>query len=248
MLGTQRTGSSALTSALNNYRQIACGNEWILRAPTWRKLAYARRFLDDASVDMPLSVTRGAGRLTVSSKPERAAVGFKILFRSSALWWFKPDYSPSIVIDRLRGILSWLESDTSIAVIHITRSDHVAWARSKYLSQMTNLFFDTAYPTTQIGAINIDSAVRAIKSKILIDREITLLQRRGNFLRIDYECFKDNIEVAASLVKDLICPEAERDFENCYITKPQTTDTVNCYNQITNYDALKKRLQAEKLL
>src|SRR5687767_14704586 len=124
IVGTQRTGSSALAESIGLHPRIACGWEWTLYIPPHRKISTARKALDR---DFSGLSEKHQNQVQAHLKNNKQVIGYKRLFRSSDKWLFHPRYAPALLIDRLEAHLDWWRSDPTIHIVHIVRRDDLAW-------------------------------------------------------------------------------------------------------------------------
>lgn len=207
IVGTYRSGSSAVTEAMNSHPGILCGLEWTLRTPFWKKLHVAKTALTgDFSTLLPRH--RDAARSGFS--PATRVIGFKRLFRSSDKWMIHPKFAPALAVDRLEAHLDWLASDSSIRVIHIVRRDNIAWLRSKVLADASGKYSGSKYPDGLQLRIDVNEAKRRVATKTWIDGRLAALSVSNPYCRVDYESFAaDNRRVARELVSFLGCDPEE---------------------------------------
>ena len=77
IVGTQRTGSSALAEIINTHPEIACGWEWTEHMPYLNKLKALERGLAGDFRDLDQKTQR---HIVESIKPETRWLGFRRLF------------------------------------------------------------------------------------------------------------------------------------------------------------------------
>lgn len=207
IVGTYRSGSSAVTEAMNSHPRIMCGYEWTLRIPFWRKLQVAKSALEGDFSHL-LQRHRDAAQSGISS--ETRVIGFKRLFRSSNKWLIHPRFAPALAVDRLEAHLKWLADDPSIRVVHIVRRDNIAWLRSKVLADASGKYSGGQYPDDLRLRIGVNEARRRVATKTWIDGRLAALSVSNPYCRVDYESFAaDNRRVARSLVSFLGCDPEE---------------------------------------
>ncbi len=80
IVGTQRTGSTALVRSMTFHPEIACGGEWTQHAPSHRKLWTAEQSL---SANFAVLTAPQRRRIELSFGEHTRWLGFKLLFRSS---------------------------------------------------------------------------------------------------------------------------------------------------------------------
>jgi hypothetical protein len=239
ILGTQRTGSTALHRALNFHPAIACGNEWTQDVSPLRKFDVTERGLRG---DFSVLSERQRRRIGPKFGPETRMLGFKILFRSSDKWLLHPRLAPALWADRLEGYIRWVAQRPALRVIHIVRSDSMEWLKSKYLSDATQSWTGRQYPESLRIEVPVARALRRLACKGWIDSRIATLGHTNPYLRIAYEDFlASNRESVAALVSFLGCDAAHLDtFDYKRLTK-QSRRSARDY--IANFDELTTALR-----
>lgn len=206
VLGTQRTGSSAMAKLINLHPHILCGLEWTNNTSMIKKIDTAQRLLSSN-----FELLQGFHKEYVQKKDDQIIrwVGFKILFSSSDKWIVHPKYGVALWIDRLNGHLQWLKKQEHIHIIHIVRNDNLDWLKSVFLAKTTKMFSGKTYPKGIKIHIDTGKAVSRIKSKRWVDNQVSLLKFTNPYLRVDYESFKnDNRQTAAKITDFLNCGPA----------------------------------------
>lgn len=188
IMGTQRTGSTVLYRTLNFHPKIACGAEWVLRTPWWKKLRTAESLLNG---DLSTLAAWQLEMISPNITPNTEWMGFKVLFRSTDKWVFHPSFGPALWLDRFSSFLSWVASRSDIHVIHIQRNDDIDWLKSKYLASSTGRYVAKPYPDRVKVEIPIRRALRRLRAKDWIDSRIATLADTNPYLRISYEEFVD---------------------------------------------------------
>ena len=72
IVGTYRSGSSAVTEAMNSHPRIMCGYEWTLPIPFWKKIRVAKSALGGVFAIAPAPSRRGS----VGISPATSVIGF----------------------------------------------------------------------------------------------------------------------------------------------------------------------------
>lgn len=243
IVGTQRTGSSALAECIGTHQQVSCGWEWTQRVPFWKKIQIAEKALD--------------GNFTVLDEHNRkhmqsifhhgiTLIGFRRLFRSSNKWRVHPRHSPALWIDRLEGHVEWIKSQPSLNVIHIVREDNIDWIKSKYLAKESNMFVGNQYPEGLKVIVDIKDAVARLQSKAWVDSRLACLASTNSYLQVSLEDFVKNKEVVlARSFSFLGVPPVELCAAATRIKK-QSTHSAEDY--IINYQELLMKLNEASLL
>lgn len=242
VLGTQRTGSSAVAKLINLHPDILCGLEWTNRAPMQRKMALARELLacDFRSLE-------GFDREYVSRKSiERLSwIGFKILFSSSNKWIIHPRYSPALWFDRLNGHLRWIRGQKHIHVIHIVRNDNMEWLKSVFLAKATQMFSGKNYPEGYRIRIDPNNAIARLISKKWVDERIATLQSTNPYCRIEYEEFKNDNRRTAENILNFLNMSTSLDYGSYNAVRQSKSDARE---YISNYEDLRRAMKRRNLL
>ena len=243
VVGTQRTGSSAIAEAIGLHPEIACGWEWTLHTPLRNKVSVGRHALAG-----DFSELRQAEREHIQSllNPSRRWLGYRCLFRSSDKWLVSPVLSPAIHLDGLFPHLRWLRSEPDIHVVHIVRRDNVAWLRSKYLSKETNAYSGKQYPQDMSVEIPMREAIRRIVAKNWLDACLADVRGHSPYLKVVYEDFVADEKREVDRVYDFLScgPFAITDVERRLSPQSSTRPSA----QISNFDELSTCLAERGLL
>lgn len=193
IVGTQRTGSSALADGIGLHPAVACGWEWTLRTPPAQAIRVAEAALNgDFSV---LAADERAHMLDVYSD-RTCALGFRRLFRASDKWLIHPRLSPALWIDRIEAHIAWLRRRPDIRVIHIVREDNLAWFRSRKIARKSGIHFGSPYPADVRITADLAEARRRVLAKNWVDRRLAALCASNPYLRVSYDEFRqDNLRV-----------------------------------------------------
>lgn len=244
IVGTQRTGSTALYQSLNCHPEIACGGEWV-QYVTWHKKL---KVIQDA-LDGNFTVLTPRDQQLISKVYHQRTrwLGFKLLFRSSDKWLLHPRFSPSLWLDRLEEYLRWLSQRPDIHVIHIIRRDAMEWLKSKYLSSETGLFSGKQYPDGIKVKIPLNGAVKRLYTKNWIDTRLATLANTNPYLRVYYEDFlMCNYTAILPLIQFLQCDPMKLVKADDGILKRQSKSSVE--NYVLNYNQLFTELKHRDLL
>jgi len=239
VLGTQRTGSTALFRALNFHPAVACGGEWVHDKPPHQKVSTARRALQ---ADFSALVPRYRDQIEEEFCDESRWLGCKVLFRSSDKWFLHARTSPALLLDRLEAFRAWLCRQSEIRIIHLTRDDSIEWLKSKYLSSKTGFYTNKPYPEGTKIAIPIRRAIKRLQTKDWIDLRVASLARTNPYLHVSYEDFlHSNPETLETLMQFLECDPSRIEETNRRNIRKQSKGTARDY--ISNYDELKEAVQ-----
>lgn len=244
IVGTQRTGSSALAETIGFHPDIACGWEWTQLAPRRSKIRLAERAL--AGDFLELAPDERSHMQKVFTPP-RDWLGFRRLFRSSNKWMFHPRYAPALWQDRLEDHVAWLSGRQDIHIIHLIREDNIAWLKSKYFSKKTGLYVGKPYPSITSVKIPVVSALARVQSKHWVDARLSTLKDTNPYCLVRYEDFcTDKVDVANMIFKFLDCDNCKIDLSEKGGRKRQSTGDIS--DGILNIDDLATALRERGLM
>lgn len=245
IVGTQRTGSSALGDGLGLHPDVVCGWEWTVRAKPWDSIRLAERALKG---DFNSLAVRHQEHMAGQHIAGDTVLGFRKLFRSASWWLIHPRFSPALWLDRFEGYLAWLRRHPDIKIIHIYRSDNMAWLKSKALSRKSGRYFGEAYQQDLTAAINVNEAKRRILAKNWVDSRLSTLGETNPYIEVCYERFLENNHVVLSeVLKFLGCdPDRLPELELHMRAKPQSKKGTQ--DMLLNYAELELALGQQGLL
>lgn len=244
IVGTQRTGSTALFRSLNFHPDVACGSEWTQDVPAHRKIRVAERGL---AGDLTALSDRQRRRIESFLTPEARWLGFKLLFRSSGFWRVHPRLAPALWLDRLEAFRRWIAAHPDLHVIHVMRNDPVEWLKSKYLADTSRAFAGQDYPEGLTVNIPPGEAIRRLECKAWVDGRLSLLARSNPYVGVTYEEFLESDRaIVDRLMKFLGCDPAKLgEFE---YRKQQKQSKRTARDYVTNFDQLVAALRSSGLV
>ena len=243
IVGTQRTGSSALAESIGLNSKISCGGELTLHVPYSRKLKAAQRALDS---DFSLLTEGGRDFMLKKFSPMRPWLGFRWLFHSSDKWIVHPRFSPVLWLDRLEDFLRWIVRRPDIHIIHIVRHQGLDWLKSVYVARKAKVYSRQPYPEGIKVRIPKRAAIFRLRAKDWIDYRVATLTNTNPYLRLQYEDFAANqIAITASALEFLQCDPTNMRISERRLRK-QSKGGVADY--VLNYDELLKTLVRLDLL
>lgn len=244
IVGTQRTGSTALFRSLNFHPDVACGSEWTQDVLAHRKLIVAERAL---SGDFSALSPRQRRRIDQVYTADKRWLGFKLLFRSSGAWMLHPRYAPALCLDRLEAFIRWIAARPEMRIIHVTRNDAVDWLKSKYLADRSRAFAGKGYPEGLTVRVPVGEAVRRLRAKAWIDTRLASLSASNPYIRVSYEEFLDSDRaIVGRLMQFLDCDlQKLGDFE---YRKQQRQSKGSARDYIRNYDQLVSSLRDARII
>lgn len=235
IVGTQRTGSTALVRSLTFHPEIACADEWTQRVHPHRKLAFTARAL---AGDFSELTAGQRSRIEPKFGENTRWLGFKVLFRSSDKWVISPRFAPALWMDRLGGFRKWLAARPQVHVIHIVRRDSLDWLKSKYLADKSRAYAaGRSYPEGMTVEIPIAEAIRRLEAKDWLDARLALLARTNPYLCISYEEFLESDRAVVMRLMEFLDCDAGKLGEFDY-RKQQKQAKRSAREYISNYDAL----------
>jgi len=243
IVGTQRTGSSALAEVISLSPRVACGWEWTRTVSWWKRIKTAQRAL---AGDFSCLSQRYRNHMAQILTPECSWLGFRRLFSSSPKWLIHPRFSPALWIDRLEAHIHWLARTTNIHIIHIVRRDSLEWLKSVYLSKQSGLYVGKAYPEDINVTIRISEAVARLRSKDWVDSRLATLRNSSPYLQVSYEDFLANPDrVTGTALRFLGCGPIVSNTKGRHIYKQSRRQAAD---YISNYNELYEKLERLDLL
>lgn len=243
IIGTQRTGSTALFESLNGHPEVACGAEWPRYMLWHNKIRHLQRAL---SGDFTVLSPRHREKITQIYRPQIRWLGCKLLFRSSDKWLVHPRFAPALWLDRLEAYLRWLARCPDISIIHVVRCNAVEWLKSKYLAQATGVYNGEQYPDGLQLNISLPEAIKRLCAKNWIDNRLATLAESNPYLRVCYEDFlKSNHSVFVSVLQFLRCDATQITMRAPSVRRQSKGSAAN---YVSNYDNLVTELERRDLL
>lgn len=241
IVGTQRTGSSALADAMGTHPHIACGWEWTQRGWLANKVRLAERGLKG---DFSRLDAHNRAHMRQVCGEQTQWLGFRRLFRSSDKWMFHPRISPPLWVDRFEAHLNWLRTRPDIHIIHIVRGDNIEWIKSKALARENRAFVGRPYADDPVS-IHIPGAIRRLMSKNWVDDRLHTLAQSNPYLRVRYEAFvADEAAILSQVYAHLRCDPQLQPVREKKLLKQST---LNTRDYLENYDELVDALHSRGL-
>ena len=183
--GTQRTGSSTVCRLLGHHDNVACGWEWPHQVSWFRRVEACRRGLRG---DFRLLWETHRGQISDAISETTLWLGYKSLFRANDKWTVTPSVAPSLFLDRFYGSLHWWRSDPTIHIVHLVRTDNLAWLRSKFVAREVGSFAaGQTYPKDVSVHIPVRASLRRLTMKLWLDARLAELKRTNPYHIIRYE-------------------------------------------------------------
>ena len=243
IVGTQRTGSSALAEFVGLHPMVTCGWEWTLQVPWRRKLEVAEQAL---AGNFSFLIQKHQDHMANVFDSRKIWLGFRCLFRSSNKWIIHPRFSPALWLDRLEDHLCWLASQPDVHIIHIVRRQGLDWLKSVYVSRKANVYVGRTYPKGIKVRIPLREAVARLRAKDWVDYRLSTLANSNYYLQLNYEDFlADQNTVTALALQFLKCDPAIMRIGDRRLHK-QSEGSVADY--VLNYNELFEELERLDLL
>jgi LPS sulfotransferase NodH len=242
LVGTQRTGSSALAKLINMHEKILSGLEWTQKIPRGKKIKIAKEILSGNFTSF-----KGFDKNYVEKKNKNEIkwIGFKILFSSSNKWVIHPKFSIPLWADHFNEHLKWFKRNPDVHIIHIIRKNNIEWLKSVFLAKETKIYSGNVYPDGIKIEINIKNAIMRIKSKDWIDNSIQKLKKTNPYCQISYEKLLKDPKNVAKITTNFLKIYDNIDFDKFKSIKQSKG---HAQNYIKNFSELFKALEREDLL
>lgn len=243
IVGTQRTGSSALAESIGMHPAVACGWEWSLRVPWLRKISAAEKAL---AGDFSGLMNHERQHMEGLFSDRIEWLGYRSLFSSSDKWLIAPRLSAALFFDRFGEHLAWFRQQRGLHIIHIVRHDNLEWLKSKFVAVATNAYVGTEYPDDLKVDIPLKASVKRLQSKAWVDTLLSGLVETNPYLLVRYEdLLRDRSETVSKALRFLQLDPADADLSQAKIARQSTGDASR---YISNYELLQKTLQEKGLL
>jgi len=183
--GTGRTGSATLGRALGFHENVAAGWEWAFKVPWPRRVEACRRGLRG---DFSLLADRERAHIETVVTGATKWLGYKGIFRANDKWLVTPAAGVTLFLDRFYEMLRWWRSEPDIHVLHIVRTDNLAWLRSKFVAAKLGMFgAGQRYPEDVSIEIPVRAAIKRVRMKVWLDERLAELARTNPYCLIRYE-------------------------------------------------------------
>jgi hypothetical protein len=243
IIGTQRTGSSALAESIGLIPEVCCGGEFTNPLPHSLKIKAAQIALYG---DFSLLSFEGRKNIEKYYTTNVHWLGFRWLFPSSSKWFFHPRFSPALWWERMEHFIDWVKRKPNIRIVHIIRNNNLDWLKSVYLAKKTKLYSQKAYPEGVKIRIPKWEAINRVRAKNWVDSRLSSLKDTNPYLGIDYEDFLEEQDgITATVLKFLDCDSTNLYSKNRSLKK-QSKYSVSDY--LLNYEQLFATLSEKGLI
>jgi len=242
IVGTQRTGSSALGEAIGLHPNIACGWEWTQRMPRWRQLEVASQALKGEFSSL---LPHHKEYMESIYSNEIEWLGFRRLFGASNIWLKHPRYSVVAWRDNFKNHLEWFRQQNNLHILHIVRKNNIDWLKSKFVASKAKSFIGQPYPEGLKVEIPLREAIARVQAKQWIDMSLSKLNGIIPYQQIVYEdMLADQDAVIAKSLNFLQCNPSIMDSKEREV-KRQSVKPASDY--ISNYEDLVSALSNSDL-
>ncbi|MBV1906962.1 MAG: sulfotransferase [Pseudomonadales bacterium] len=246
VVGTQRTGSSALAELVGLHPDITCAWESTNHINWFKKISVSEELFSGNFVNLLPKERQFLAEIHDSGKK---ALGFRRLFRSSNKWLVHPKYSPALYLDCLEKYLEWLRvTRPDVYVIHIVRADNMAWLKSMRVSSVSGSFFGQSYPENIDTYWNPLTAEKRVLAKHWVTERLSTLKESNPYLKIEYEKFRTNNEDIANSVCEFLGFGSDSISSPKKTAKAKVQSSQSTEESFTNYREISDRLEARGIL
>jgi len=244
IVGTPRTGSSALAQLINFHPEVLCGWEWTNNVPWWKKIQVAQAAL---SGDFRQLTENNRIFMEERSTSVIKYIGYRSLFRSSNKWLIHPRLCPVIWAERLKQHTRWIANNPDISIIHITRNDNLAWLKSYLFSSITKNYINKPYPEALSININRAEAIARVRSKLWLDKQLARLKNSNPYLKIKYEALDaDKLDTGKLVIQFLGCKDSGYSIDESMMCSKQSKGLTS--EGIENYEEISLEFSKRNLL
>jgi hypothetical protein len=242
--GTERVGSSTFANSLSYHHKIACGWEWSLRVPWWRRAKACRLALRG---DFRMLADRHQEHMAVEFDERSECLGYRNLFRANDKWLGSPALALSLYLDRFFNITGWWRSEPDIHIIHIVRTDNLAWLRSKFVARKLGSFgAGNQYSEDVQLRIPVRRALRRVQMKRWLDQSISEVSATNPYFLVRYEDLLSDRDSVVRNAQGFLGLAAEL-MPPSEIPQRQSKG-IPIERHVSNYQVLHKALESEGLL
>lgn len=242
--GTERVGSSTFANSLSYHHNIACGWEWSRRVP-WRRRVRACQLA--LRGDFRMLAGRHRDHMATEFGEQSKCLGYRSLFRANDKWLGSPEWAFSLYLDRFFDTTSWWQSEPDIHIIHIVRTNNLAWLRSKFVAKKLGSFgAGNQYSEDLRLKIPVNRALRRVRMKQWLDQAISELSATNPYHLIRYEDLLSGRDSIIRNAQEFLGFDAE--------LMPQTkipqrqSKGIPIEQHVSNYEALHTALQTVGLV
>jgi hypothetical protein len=242
--GTQRTGSATISGLLGYHNSVACGWEWPHQVSWSRRVEACRRALHG---DFSLLCERHREQITTAISETTLWLGYKSLFRANDKWILSPSVAASLLLDRFHESLGWWRREPSIHIVHMVRTDNLAWLRSKFVARKVGSFAaGQRYPENVSVDIPVHASLKRLRMKIWLDQTLGELRHSNPYHVIRYEDLLTDMNGVTQAVQRFLGLEPQvRPLEQ---VRTRQSAGIPVDRHIRNYEQLRAALERAGLL
>jgi hypothetical protein len=242
--GTERVGSSTFANSLSYHRKIACGWEWSLRVQWWRRVKACQLALRG---DFHMLADRHQEHMVTEFDEQSQSLGYRSLFRANDKWLGSPAGAFSLFLDRFFDAIRWWQSEPDIHIIHIVRTNNLAWLRSKFVARKLESFgAGNQYSEELRLEIPVYRALKRVRMKQWLDQAISELSSTNPYHIVRYEDLLSDRNSVIRNAQEFLGFDAEL-MPSTMIPQRQSKG-IPIEQHVSNYEALHAALHTAGLL
>jgi Sulfotransferase family len=242
--GTQRTGSATIASLLGSHEGVACGWEWSHKVSWLQRVEACRRALHG---DFALLCEPHRQQILAEISPASLWLGYRGLFRANDKWTLSPSIAPSLWLDRFHETLRWWQSEPAIHVVHMIRTDNLAWLRSKFGAKELGTFgAGQTYREDVSVHLPIRASLKRLEMKLWLDQRLGELRHSNPYHVIRYEDLLTDMEGVTRAAQQFLGLEPQPVPPEQ--VRPRQSAGIPVEQHIQNYEELRAALERAALL
>jgi hypothetical protein len=242
--GTQRSGSSTIAALLRYHDGVACGWEWPHPISWLRRVEACRRAFQG---DFSMLWERHQAQISSGISENTIWLGYKNLFRANNKWLVAPPLAPSLIMDRFHECMRWWRQEPEIHIVHMVRTDSLAWLRSKFIARKLGSFgAGQTYPDDVSVDIPVGTALKILRMKTWLDQRLSELSHTNPYLAIRYEDLLTDMADVARRAQRFLSLEPQVMPQQQVRTRQSAGISVD--QHIGNYSELHRALERAALL
>ena len=173
-------------------------------------------------------------------------LGYRSLFRANDKWLFRPSLALSLQLDRYFETVEWWRRNPDIHILHIIRTDNLAWLRSKFVARKADSFgAGKAYSADMTVTIPVHRAVKRLSMKQWLDSQLNRLKHSNPYHLV---CYEELLEDRGSVMTNA---QAFLGFDVQLMPEEQVrkrqSKGISIEQHVTNYSRLVSVLEREGL-
>ncbi len=233
-----------MAEMLGLHPQVTCGWESTRVASMFSKIRVAAELFNGNFDNL-----REAEKLYLlaSHNKNKTTVGFRRLFNSSNQWLLHPRFAPALFRDRLEAHLRWLaRRRPDVSIIHIVRTDNLAWLKSMGLASQTGVYIGKKYPDDAEIRWDPKTAEKRVLSKLWLGKRLYSLASSNPYLCVNYEEFRSDNGLVLESVLDFL--ELEKTYTAVADTRTSIQSRSSIAHGFSNIEEIRRHLEQLALL